>query len=62
MNVRPPMHRQRLWRWLAVGAVLLLLLSAYAAALLRVTERIGGDVEDSLRSVPVLDDHTPRVN
>ena len=62
MSVRPPTYRQRLWRWFAVGAVLLLLMAAYAGALLRVTERIGGDVQDSLRSAPELDDHTPRIN
>ena len=60
MSVRPP--TSRLWRWLGVAAVLLLLLAAYAAALLRVTETIGNGVEDNLREIPVLDDHTPRVN
>lgn len=60
MSVRPP--TSRLWRWLSVAAVLLLLLAAYAAALLRVTEAIGNGVQDNLREIPVLDDHTPRVN
>ena len=56
----PP--RRRLRRWLIAIVVLLLLSACYAIALHRIALRIGGDIQDSLRTAPVLDDHTPRLN
>jgi hypothetical protein len=49
-------------RWLIAIAVLLVLSACYAIALHRIALRIGGDIQDSLRTAPVLDDHTPRLN
>lgn len=54
--------RSRLRRWLIAIAIVLLLCACYALALHRITLRIGGDIQDSLRTAPVLDDHTPRLN
>lgn len=56
----PP--RPRLRRWLIGIAILLVLCASYAVALHWATLRIGGSVQDSLRTAPVLDDHTPRIN
>jgi hypothetical protein len=49
-------------RWKAGVLVLVALLAVYALALQWVTEQVSQDVENSLRDVPVLDDHTPRTN
>ncbi|CAN5596795.1 hypothetical protein BH23PSE2_BH23PSE2_08420 [soil metagenome] len=57
---RPP--RSRLRRWMVGISVLLVLLAIYAVALRWLTTQIGNDVQDSLRDVPVLDHHTPRIN
>jgi hypothetical protein len=54
--------RHRLRRWLIAITVLLVLSACYAIALHRIALRIGGDIQDSLRTAPVLDDHTPRLN
>jgi hypothetical protein len=58
----PSAPRHRLRRWLIAITVLLLLSACYAIALHRIALRIGGDIQDSLRTAPVLDDHTPRLN
>lgn len=57
-----PTSRPRLRRWLIAIALLLVLFASYAAVLHWATLRIGGGVQDSLRTAPVLDDHTPRIN
>lgn len=55
-----PRPRQR--RWLTGIAILLALLALYAVALRWLTVQIGDDVQNTLREVPVLDDHTPRTD
>ena len=62
MAATPRNARSRLRRWLVAIAVLLVLSASYAIALHRIALRIGGDIQDSLRAAPVLDDHTPRLN
>ena len=62
MAATPSNARHRLRRWLVGIAILLLLSASYAIALHRIALRIGGDIQDSLRAAPVLDDHTPRLN
>lgn len=61
---RPSSHpgRPRLRRWLIAIVVVLVLAACYAITLQRITLRIGNDIQDSLRTAPVLDDHTPRLN
>lgn len=62
MAATPSPSRHRLRRWLIAIAVLVVLSTCYAIALHRIALRIGGDIQDSLRTAPVLDDHTPRLN
>lgn len=57
-----PRPHPRLRRWLTGIAVLLALLALYAVALRWLTVQIGDDVQNTLREVPVLDDHTPRTD
>ncbi|MGI8561151.1 MAG: hypothetical protein ACR2J7_06905 [Luteimonas sp.] len=58
----PTSSPHRLRRWLLGIMILAGLLAVYALALRWVTVQVGQDVENSLRTAPVLDDHTPRVN
>lgn len=62
MAMHPQYSRTRLWRWLAVGTLCALLLGAYWIGLQRVGALLGDSVEQALRPVPALDDHTPRVD
>jgi hypothetical protein len=62
MAAAPHNARPRLRRWLIAITVVLLLSASYAIALHKIALRIGGDIQDSLRTAPVLDDHTPRLN
>lgn len=62
MATTHPLPRSRLRRWLVAIAIVLALGACYVVALQRITLRIGGDIQDSLRTAPVLDDHTPRLN
>lgn len=58
----PTPSRPRARRWAIGIAVLLVLIAVYAVALRWITLQIGHDVQNTLRDVPVLDDHTPRTN
>lgn len=56
----PAPRRRRVVRWLIALAILALLLGAYALVVLNVSGQIGDSVENSLRSLPVLEDHHHR--
>lgn len=62
MAMHPSPASPRLWRWLAVAAVLALLLVAYWIALQRIGAHLGDSVEQALRPVPGLDEPTPLAN
>lgn len=62
MSLHPHHGRSRLARWLALATVCALLLGAYWIGLQRVGALLGDSVEQALRPVPALDDHTPRVD
>lgn len=61
MALHPPRPHSRLWRWLAGGALLAVLLAAYWVVLQRVGEQLGDDLDQALRPIPAQDLHTPRV-
>lgn len=52
--------RPRYRRWLIATAAAAVFLGAYAAALHEASLWLGADVEDALRTVPVLEADTPR--
>lgn len=62
MATTQSVRRPRLRRWLVAIAIVLALTVSYVLALQQIAQRIGGDIQDSLRAAPVLDDHTPRLN
>lgn len=62
MAMHPSPTPARLWRWLAVAALLALLLGAYWIALQRIGAHIGDSVEQALRPVPGLEEPTPLAN
>lgn len=57
-----PQGRSRLRRWLLGVLVAGSVLAAYGYALRWLGEEVGQNMHDSMRDVPVLDDHTPRAN
>jgi hypothetical protein len=58
----PERGPSRLRRWMAGLLVVAVLLGAYAYGLRWFTQQVGQDVQETLRDVPVLDDHSPRSN
>lgn len=58
----PDARASRARRWLTVAVVVVALLAIYGLALRWITLQVGEDVQQSLRAVPTLDDHTPRTN
>lgn len=62
MATQPPRTSARLWRWLIAGVLLAALLAVYWIALQRLGAHLGDGVEQALRPVPALDQHTPSVN
>lgn len=57
-----PSSRPRLRRWLIALTVLLVLLGAYAVALDRMAQRLGEDMQKSMRMQPSVDDERHRAN
>ena len=63
MNVTgTPTRGTRLRRWLVVLGALLVLLTAYVMVVDRFAERLGADMQKSMRTEPGVDDQKHRPN